>query len=129
MRLLLIQLHADNQSQQLMPAMNAALNQFLDRRRSSRRRLTLADVVSATDCHAHDIMNNTASCRRTGDHRALSTGWPIYKWGESPPSESTDESILTNGTFTRCSLKNQVCSSLVRSTSLTARSFVPSSPC
>jgi len=35
---------------------------------------------------------------------------------------------FTKGTSTRCSLKNQICNSLVRITSLTTRSLVPSSP-
>src|SRR5205807_9115351 len=44
------------------------------------------------------------------------------------PIASDGSSALTSGMSTRCSLKNQTCSSFVRSTSLTTRSLVPSSP-
>ncbi len=46
-------------------------------------------------------------------------------WDES---RRTSSFASTKGTFTKCSLKNQVCSSLVRKISLTAKSLVPSSP-
>ena len=43
-------------------------------------------------------------------------------------ADSRIDSASTSGAFTRCSLRNQTCSSFVRSTSLTTRSLVPSSP-
>src|SRR5690349_10330048 len=49
-------------------------------------------------------------------------GWCVYA---APAVRSL---ASTSGTFTRCSLRNQTWSSLVRRTSLTSRSLVPSSP-
>src|SRR5262249_60470133 len=47
-----------------------------------------------------------------------------------PPSAEPlwGQSSRTSGTSTRCSERNQTCNSFVRITSLTSRSFVPSSP-
>src|SRR6266446_1025086 len=44
------------------------------------------------------------------------------------PTPSARSFASTKGTSTRCSLRNQICNSLVRITSLTTRSLVPSSP-
>lgn len=41
---------------------------------------------------------------------------------------ASGSSAITKGTLTRCSLRNHTCNSLLRSTSLTTRSLVPSSP-
>ena len=109
--------HADDQRRKKMARLHThRLIGFPENRCWSGANSGLTAVMTAT-CHDYDVVK-----------RAMIHGW-IFAYGAIRLVAPDDGSAaVTNGTFTRCSLKNHVCSSFVRSTSLTARSFVPSSP-
>src|SRR5467141_1910433 len=92
------------------------------------RHFAIAKKPIAAICHAAQLLAAAGVARAPCMARQVSCGPGGENRVVSPRLNLYAPAARTSGTSTTCSATNQACSSLVRITLLTSRSFVPSSP-